>query len=102
MDASRPTRVRYRVLGFSCALAMITYLDRACLASAADSVVHDLGLGSVADLNKAFAAFALAYALFDVPNGWLGDVFGPRSVLIRIVLWWSAFAALTGAVGLRI
>ncbi|MGA2030878.1 MAG: MFS transporter [Thermoguttaceae bacterium] len=102
MDPSRPTRVRYRVLGFSCALAMITYLDRACLASAADSVVADLGLGSVADLNSAFAAFALAYALFDVPNGWLGDVFGPRSVLVRIVLWWSAFAALTGLVGMKV
>ena len=44
-----------------------------------------------------FAAFALAYAAFEVPSGWLGDVFGPRRTLIRIVLWWSAFTALTGA-----
>lgn len=34
--------------------------------------------------------------------GWLGDVRGPRRVLTRIVLWWSAFTMLTGAaVGLR-
>src|SRR5262249_18458400 len=42
--------------------------------------------------------FALAYAIFEVPSGWLGDVFGPRRTLIRIVLWWSAFTALTGAI----
>ena len=49
-----------------------------------------------------YAAFTLAYALFEVPSGWLGDVFGPRSVLIRIVLWWSFFTALTGIVGLAV
>src|SRR5262249_4751916 len=31
--------------------------------------------------------------------GWLGDVFGPRKTLIRIVLWWSFFIAVTGLVG---
>ena len=43
-------------------------------------------------------AFALGYALFDIPGGWMGDRFGPRIILTRIVLWWSAFTALTGAV----
>src|SRR5262249_45742661 len=33
---------------------------------------------------------------FEIPSGWLGDVKGPRSVLTRIVLWWSAFTMLTG------
>ena len=41
--------------------------------------------------------FGLAYALFEIPTGWLGDWMGPRKVLMRIVLWWSAFTALTGA-----
>src|SRR5262249_33472744 len=44
-----------------------------------------------------FSAFTLAYSLFEVPSGWLGDVMGPRRVLTRIVLWWSAFTMLTGA-----
>ena len=38
------------------------------------------------------------YALFEIPGGWMGDRFGPRIILTRIVLWWSAFTALTGAV----
>jgi MFS family permease len=97
-----PTRVRYGVLGFACSLSMITYLDRVCFASAAIPLVTALGLESIADLKWAFTAFAFAYAAFEIPSGWLGDVFGPRLVLIRIVLWWSAFTALTGLVGLSI
>ena len=97
-----PTHVRYGVLGFACSLSMLTYLDRACLASAASILVSDLNLNSVADLRWAFSAFALAYALFEVPAGWWGDRFGPRRVLLHIVLWWSAFTALTGCVGMKL
>ena len=81
---------------------MVTYLDRACVASAAPAMVRDLHLTAEGDLKWAFAAFGFAYALFEVPSGWLGDVFGPRRVLIRIVLWWSLFTALTGVVGLKV
>jgi MFS family permease len=42
------------------------------------------------------SAFALAYALFEIPSGVLGDRIGQRSLFIRIVLWWSLFTALTG------
>ncbi|HSI15460.1 MAG TPA: MFS transporter [Chthoniobacter sp.] len=96
-----PTRVRRGVLFFGCALSMITFLDRVAIASAAGNIVQALGLQSVADLKWAFTAFALAYALFEVPTGWMGDVFGPRRSLLRIVLWWSAFTMLTAVVGLR-
>jgi MFS family permease len=44
----------------------------------------------------AFAAFAWAYALFEIPGGWLGDKIGPRKVLMRVVVWWSFFTAATG------
>jgi MFS family permease len=45
-----------------------------------------------------FSAFTLAYAVFEIPSGWLGDTMGPRKVLTRIVLWWSAFTVATGLV----
>lgn len=98
----QPTRIRRGVLLFACALSMITYLDRVAIASAAGDIVHALGLQSVADLKWAFTAFALAYALFEVPTGWMGDMFGPRRALLRIVLWWSGFTVLTAAVGLHL
>src|SRR5262245_19715319 len=89
-----PTNVRYGVLGFACSLSMITYLDRVCFSDAAKHLRTELGLQSVSDMNLAFTAFALSYAVFEIPTGWLGDVFGPRNTLIRIVLWWCVFTAL--------
>ena len=92
---------RGRVLTFAFLLAVVTYLDRVCISTAAPSIMKDLGLNFV-EMSLVFSAFTLAYSLFEVPSGWLGDVRGPRSVLTRIVLWWSAFTMLTGAAqGLR-
>jgi MFS family permease len=92
-----PSGVRYGVLGFACALSMITYLDRVCFATVAPYIGDEFNL-SEQQLGWLFTAFALAYAMFEVPSGWMGDVFGPRRTLIRIVLWWSLFTALTGAI----
>src|SRR5437667_7246250 len=89
-------RVRERVLGFAFLLAVVTYLDRVCIAAAAPFIMDDLHL-TVIQMSVVFSAFTLAYSLFEIPSGWLGDVKGPRRVLTRIVLWWSAFTMLTGA-----
>jgi MFS family permease len=93
----RPTRARLGVLGFACTLAMITYLDRVCFGTVAKYIKEEFSL-TQDRVGMLFTAFALAYAIFEVPTGWLGDVFGPRKTLIRIVLWWSAFTALTGTI----
>src|SRR5215510_12817894 len=87
---------RGRVLGFAFGLAVVTYLDRICISAAAPSIMEDLHL-SVLQMGVVFSALTLAYSLFEIPSGWLGDVKGPRRVLTRIVLWWSAFTMLTGA-----
>jgi MFS family permease len=90
------TRVRARVLAFAFLLAVVTYLDRICISAAAPFIMEDLHL-TILQMSAVFSAFTLAYSLFEIPSGWLGDVKGPRSVLTRIVLWWSAFTMLTGA-----
>ena len=87
--------VRARVLGFAFLLAVVTYLDRVCISAAAPSIMEELNL-SVLQMSVVFSAFTLSYSLFEIPSGWLGDVKGPRRVLTRIVLWWSAFTILTG------
>lgn len=95
------TRARGRVLLFAFFLSVITYLDRICIAAAAPFIMADLGL-TVLQMSVVFSAFTLAYSLFEVPSGWLADSRGPRRVLTRIVVWWSAFTMLTGAaVGFR-
>jgi MFS family permease len=56
----------------------------------------DLHLGPAA-WGWVVGIFAFAYAAFEIPTGSLADRLGPRKVLTRIVLWWSAFTSLTGA-----
>lgn len=90
-----PTRARYWVIVLAISLAVIQYIDRVCISQAAPSITSDLGL-SAKQMGYIFSAFTLAYALFEIPTGWLGDRIGPRKVLVRVVLWWSFFTAATG------
>jgi MFS transporter, ACS family, glucarate transporter len=96
-----PTRIRYSILALLCFLAMITYLDRAMYGSAKDDIMASVGR-EPADFYYLLIAFQIAYAIFEVPTGWMGDRFGPRSTLLRIVLWWSFCIGLTGIAGLSI
>ncbi|HVQ42119.1 MAG TPA: MFS transporter, partial [Vicinamibacterales bacterium] len=76
-------------------LSVITYIDRVCIASSAPAIREELGLTAV-QMAWIFSAFTFAYAVFEIPSGWMGDVFGPRRTLTRIVLWWSAFTTASG------
>jgi MFS transporter, ACS family, glucarate transporter len=40
--------------------------------------------------------FTISYGAFEILSGYMGDRFGPRKMLTRIVLWWSAFTFFTG------
>ena len=95
--SSTPTNTRQRVLWLLYALAVITYLDRVCISAAAPAITAEFGF-TKSQMGNIFSAFTVAYAVFEIPSGWLGDRFGTRRALTRIVLWWSAFTALTGAV----
>ena len=55
----------------------------------------ELGLTKI-QMGYAFTAFGWAYALFEIPGGWLGDRIGPRKVLMRVVSMWSVFTVATG------
>src|SRR6202011_5839948 len=93
----RPSGARYGVLAFAGVLSMVTYLDRVCFGQVASNIQHEFLLSDL-QLGYLFSAFALAYAAFEVPSGWLGDVYGARRMLVRIVIWWSVFTALTGSI----
>src|ERR1700722_8083984 len=104
------------VLLFACSLSLLTYLDRVCISrvkggqnDGSPSGIEDdlqfdtLHVGNIAlnaddQMGWVFAAFSVGYLLFEVPGGWLGDRWGARRVLIRIVLWWSVFTAATGLI----
>jgi MFS transporter, ACS family, glucarate transporter len=92
----RVTRARFVVLVYLCALAFILYLDRICMGQAEKPIREEMEL-SKTQMSFIMMAFTLAYGLFEMPTGHWGDRIGARRVLARIVLWWSAFTALTGA-----
>ncbi len=96
--ASRPSRERLKVVGFGLALAFITYIDRAAIGQVAPALSRELRLSPL-QMGYVFMAFGVAYSIFELPSGWLGDRIGPRKVLLRIVLWWSFFTAATGWAG---
>jgi MFS transporter, ACS family, glucarate transporter len=91
-----PTRARYRVIAFMVTLAMVTYLDRACIGVMAPRIADEFSLDA-AQMSWVFFAFILAYALFEIPTARWADRNGARSVLTRIVSWWSVFTLLTAA-----
>jgi MFS transporter, ACS family, glucarate transporter len=88
---------RFRVLVMLCSLTTLTYLDRICISIVGVRIKSDLHLNNE-QFGWVLAAFALAYAVFEIPSGMLGDRIGPRKIFIRIVLLWSFFTALTGLV----
>src|SRR3954464_7376822 len=86
---------RYRILVLLCFLTTLTYLDRICISIVGVRIKAAFALSNE-QFGWVLASFALAYALFEIPSGVLGDRIGPRAVFIRIVLWWSLCTALTG------
>jgi len=90
-------KYRHRVLALLFFLSIITYIDRVCISVAGPRMQEELGIDPK-QWGWVVAAFAWAYAAFEIPTGSMGDRIGPRKVLTRIVIWWSVFTSLTGAV----
>jgi sugar phosphate permease len=107
MDArpTRPSMGRWYILLLISLMYLITYLDRVNISAAAPVISKEFGFDKVT-MGAIFSAFVWAYALFQVPGGWLGDRFGPRRMLTIIVTYWSimtaATAAATGAVSFMV
>ncbi len=96
-DFDEMLKYRHRVLGLLILLFAITYIDRVCISVAGPRMQEELGIDPVG-WGWVTAMFTLSYCMFEIPTGALGDRLGPRRVLTRVVLWWSAFTSLTGAV----
>jgi sugar phosphate permease len=95
---AQPSHGRWYILGLICLMYLITYLDRVNISTAAPAISAEFGFDKIT-MGAIFSAFAWAYALFQVPGGWLSDRFGPRVVLSAIVVFWSAMTAATAAAG---
>lgn len=102
MDAvvseARVGRQRFVILALIFIVTVLNYADRATMSIAGTEVVKALGLDPIM-LGMIFSAFAWAYALGQIPGGWLLDRFGARRVYGCSLFLWSLFTLLQGTVG---
>ncbi|MGI9075515.1 MAG: MFS transporter [Bryobacteraceae bacterium] len=91
---SKPSHIRWIVVGFLGVIAALTYIDRLNLGIVAHSVQQEYRFNTQT-MGWILGGFSLGYAIFHVPGGWLGDRFGARTILALAVLWWSVFTVLT-------
>ena len=85
---------RRAVLGFLAALSVITFIDRMAIAVTGPTIQQDLGI-TPDQWGWVLSAYVIAYAVFEVPSGAMGDKHGYRRELTRITVWWSFFTAVT-------
>src|SRR5512135_3546988 len=86
VQQSRRSMGRWYILGLICLMYLITYLDRVNISTAAPEISKEFGFDKIT-MGVIFSAFVWAYALFQVPGGWVNDRFGGRSVLTTIVAY---------------
>lgn len=86
----RPTHVRYLIVLVAMLAAVLLYLERVCVSVAEVYVREDLRIGKM-EMDVAFGAFFIAYALGQVPSGWLSQRYGPRAMMTVYMLGWSVF-----------
>src|SRR5246127_555796 len=91
---TRPSIGRWYILFLISLTYLITYLDRVNISTVAPVISKEYGFNKVT-MGIIFSAFIWAYALFQVPGGWLGDRFGPRKVLSAIMGYRTIIAVLT-------
>ena len=96
MEGTRRSFGRWYILVLICVMYLITYLDRVNISTAAPVISKEFGFDKIT-MGVIFSAFVWAYAIFQVPGGWLSDRFGARSVLATIVTYWSVMTAATAA-----
>jgi ACS family glucarate transporter-like MFS transporter len=88
VSLAKPTFVRYQVLAVACSLAILTYVQRQGFIAATPYIKKDLGLHDD-QMGYFLAVWLVAYGIFQVPGGLIGDRIGARHLLTLLVLGWS-------------
>jgi len=96
MQASKPSRVRWSLMGIVMAIMAVTALNRLNLSIAGKVIEEQFSFNTVA-MGTVFSAFLWGYGLFQIPWGYVCDRIGPRRTLTAAML---CFAVGAGAMGL--
>ena len=97
MTSLRAIPVRFRILAVLFVLSFVNYLLRNNLSVATPSIRDEFNFSST-ELGWILGSFNFAYALFQIPGGIFGEVYGPRRALAIIAISWGVLTFLTGFV----
>ncbi len=95
INSLRGMPIRFRILGVLFVLSIVNYLLRNNLSIALPSIRQEFGFTST-ELGWILGSFNLSYALFQLPGGIYGEVFGPRRAMALIAVSWGVLTFLTG------
>lgn len=87
--------MRYALLSYLCIVTMIAYVQRSAFNGATKSIESDLAISS-SDMSTVMGVWYLAYALFQLPSGWVADRLGSKHALVLFAITWSVFTGLSG------
>jgi ACS family D-galactonate transporter-like MFS transporter len=93
--AVAPTAVRWRIFGVIFVLVMMNLLDRISLSIAMPTIGNEFML-QPAMQGLILSSFFWAYAVLQIPGGWLIDRLGPRKVVTGSTLLWGLSQTIAG------
>src|SRR6476469_8648343 len=93
-----PSSVLDAIVGIVFLMAVLLYVDRFAIAPIATTIIRELNLDDE-KFGRAVGLFFFAYALFQVPAGWLSDTLGARWTLALYMLGWSLATVGLGLAG---
>lgn len=91
--AAKPSNVRWRIFAIVFALTVINLVDRVSLSIAMPTIAGEFQL-TPSMQGLILSSFFWAYALLQIPGGWLIDRYGPRRVIGWSTGLWGAFQTL--------
>ncbi len=103
MMKEKASNVRWFVFGIIFLLVVINLVDRISLSIAMPTIAQEFDL-SPETQGLILSSFFWAYALLQIPGGWLIDKYGPRKIITGSTVLWGVFQTLaafsTGGISL--
>jgi MFS family permease len=85
---------RHLVLGLLGLVSILTFIDRMAIAVTGPLIQKELSIPPER-WGLILSAYVIAYSIFEIPSGAMGDRYGYRRELTRITVWWSFFTGVT-------
>ncbi len=103
MKKQKSSNVRWFVFGIIFLLVVVNLIDRISLSIAMPTIAKEFNLSPTMQ-GVVLSSFFWAYALLQIPGGWLIDKYGPRKMITGSTVLWGIFQTLaafsTGGISL--